>query len=97
MSSPASIKPTSIKLPLGLRARMQNLAAIRSRCVHEIMLQALEAFVSREKKREAIRQECVKAHEEYVLTGLHVTSEEVDAWVDQLLEGKTPEMPACHV
>ncbi len=97
MPSPAPIKPTSIKLPLELHARVQNLAAIRSRSVHEIMLQALEAFVSREEKREAIRQECIKAHEEYVLTGLHVTGEEVDAWVDQLLEGKTPEIPACHV
>lgn len=97
MPSRTSIKPTSIKLPQELHARMQNLAIIRSRSVHEIMLQALEIYVSREEKREAIRQECIKAHEEYLLTGQHVTGEEVDAWVDQLLEGKQTEIPACHV
>lgn len=53
-------------------------AAIRRRSVHEIMIQALERYVSREEKQEAIRQECIKAHDEYKLTGLHVADEEID-------------------
>ena len=97
MSSPAPIKPTSIKVPQDLHARMQNLASIRKRSVHEIMIKALETYVSHEEKREAIRQECIKAHDEYVLTGLHVTSEEIDNWVDQLLDGKDTKIPTCHV
>jgi predicted transcriptional regulator len=97
MTSQAPIKPTSIKLPLELHARVQRVAAVRKRSVHEVMIQAMEAYVEREEKREAIRQECIKVHDEYVLTGLHVTGDEVDAWIDQLLEGNTTEMPACHV
>ncbi len=97
MTSQASIKPTSIKLPLDLHARVQRIAAVRKRSVHEVMIQAMEAYVDREEKRDAIRQECIKAHDEYVLTGLHVTGGEVDAWIDQLLEGNKTEMPACHV
>jgi predicted transcriptional regulator len=31
-----------------------------------------------------------------MLTGLHVTSEEVDAWVDRLLKGEKAELPECH-
>jgi len=97
MTLQASIKPTSIKLSLELHARVQHIATIRKRSVHEVMIQAMEAYVDREEKREAIRQECIKAHDEYLLTGLHVTGDEVDVWIDQLLEGKQTAMPSCHV
>ena len=97
MPSHAPIKPTSIKLPLELHARVQHIATVRKRSVHEVMIRAMETYVDREEKREAIRQECIKAHDEYMLTGLHVAGEEVDAWIDQLLDGDETEMPACHV
>lgn len=61
------------------------------------MIQALERYVSQEEKQEAIRQECIKAHDEYKLTGLHVADEEIDDGVDQLLDGKKMRVPACHV
>ncbi|ACU90652.1 CopG family transcriptional regulator [Desulfomicrobium sp. ZS1] len=97
MPSQGPIKPTSIKLPLELHARVQHIAMVRKRSVHEVMIRAMETYVDREEKREAIRQECIKAHDEYMLTGLHVTGEEVDAWIDQLVDGNETEMPACHV
>lgn len=53
--------------------------------------------IEREEKREAIRQECIEAHGEYMRTGLHLTGEEVDGWVEQLLQGNTPALPKCHV
>ncbi len=97
MPSQAPIKPTSIKLPLELHTRVQRIATVRKRSVHEVMIRAIEAYVDREEKRETIRQECIKAHDEYLLTGLHVTGEEVDAWIDQLVEGNQTEPPVCHV
>lgn len=97
MPSQKPLKPTSIKLPLDLHARVQHIATVRKRSVHEVMIRAMEAYVDREEKREAIRQECIKAHDEYMLTGLHATGEEIDAWIDQLVEGNSTEPPACHV
>jgi len=42
---------------------------------------AITQYVEREEKREAFRQDTLKAWEEYRITGLHATAEEVDAWL----------------
>jgi predicted transcriptional regulator len=97
MPTNQSIKPTSIKLPPQLRNRMQTLAAARQRSVHELMIRAVETYVEREEKREAIRQECIQAHDDYLRTGLHLTDEEVDEWVDQVVQGIKADIPKCHV
>ncbi len=87
----------SVRLPKELRSRLHLLAEARQRSANSLLIQAVANFVDREEKREAIRQECIAAHEEFVRTGLHLTGEEVDAWVDQLLEGKKADLPECHV
>lgn len=89
--------PTSIKLPVALRERLQQLARIRKRTPHALMLQALETYVAREEQREALRQEALAAHEAFVLTGLHVTAEEADAWLAELEAGNDLEPPKCHI
>lgn len=48
------------------------------------------------KKREAFRQDTLKAWEEYRTTGLHVTAVEADVWLAQLAEGDDVEPPECH-
>ena len=87
----------SIRLSAELRSRLHTLAKARQRSANALLVQAVTNFIEREEKREAIRQECIEAHEEYLRTGLHLTGEEVDAWVDQLLQGNTADMPKCHV
>ncbi|MDD5470495.1 MAG: hypothetical protein PHP05_01085 [Sideroxydans sp.] len=47
--------------------------------------------------REAFRQDTLKAWEEHRTTGLHVTADEVDAWLAQLEQGNDIEPPECHV
>jgi predicted transcriptional regulator len=88
---------TSIKIPGELRKRLQSLAETRQRTPHALMLQAIENFVSREEKREAWRQEGIAAWEEYQLTGLHLTGEEVDIWLGELAKGNDVEPPKCHI
>lgn len=87
---------TSIKIPGELRERLQNLAEIRQRTPHALMLQAIESFVSREEKREAWRQEGIAAWEEYQRTGLHLTNDEVVDWMDAVIRGEKAPMPKCH-
>ena len=89
--------PTSIKLPGELRDRLQHLAKVRQRTPHALMIQALETYVAREEQRESLRQEARAAHDEYLLTGLHVTAQEADAWLAELEAGNDVEPPKCHV
>ena len=51
----------------------------------------------RAEHREVLRQECIAAHEHFKQTGLHLTHEEVEGWLDRLVAGEDVEPPACHV
>ena len=88
---------TSIKLDDTLKGRVQNLAEARRRSSHWIMREAIAQYVEREEKREAFKQEAIRAWEQYQQTGLHVTLEEADAWLAKLEAGENAEPPKCHV
>jgi predicted transcriptional regulator len=87
---------TSIKLDEVLKGRVQQLAQARDRSAHWIMREAITQYVEREEKREALRQDNVKAWEAFQANGLHATAEEVDAWLASW--GTEDELPAppCH-
>ncbi|MBD5538503.1 MAG: CopG family transcriptional regulator [Desulfovibrio sp.] len=89
--------PISIRLPAGLKVRVQHLAAARQRSANALLVQAVAAFVEREEQREALRQECRAAHEHYMRTGLHVTQAEVKDWVSRLREDSDAALPICHI
>ena len=88
---------TSIKLDDALKGRVQHLAEVRRRSSHWIMREAIAQYVEREEKREAFRQDAIRAWDEYQQTGLHLTLEEADAWLAKLEAGGDPEPPKCHV
>jgi predicted transcriptional regulator len=87
----------SVKLDLSTRARVENLAEARQRTAHWVMREAITQYVDREEKREAFRQDTIKAWEEYRSTGLHVRADEADAWLSQLEQSNDIEPPECHV
>jgi predicted transcriptional regulator len=60
------------------------------------MREAIAQYGEREEAREALRQDSLKAWEEYHETGLHATAEEVDQWLAGW--GTENELPApeCH-
>lgn len=89
-------KTVSVKLNEAMHARLKHLADTRSRTPHWLMREAIERYVEREERREAFRQDTLKAWEEYRTTGLHVSADEADAWLDQLEQGRDIEPPACH-
>lgn len=93
----AQVVNSSVKMPPALHQRVQKLAQVRNSSAHAVMLQAIEAYVDREEKREALRQEAIAAHEHYKLTGLHLTQEEIEAWALQISQGQRVPMPKCHV
>ena len=93
----AATKPMSIKLDSDTQSRIKQLAAARDRSAHWMMREAITQYVEREEKREAFRQDTLKAWEEYRNTGLYVTADEADAWLGQLEQGNDIEPPECHV
>lgn len=88
--------PTSIKLDDELKGRVQYLAEARRRSSHWIMREAITQYVEREERREAFRQDALRAWESYRDTGLHLTAEEADAWLGRLAAGEDAEPPECH-
>jgi len=89
-------KTVSVKLDTNIRDRIRHLADIRHRTAHWVMRQAIEQYVEREEKREAFRQDTIKAWDEYQETGLHVTGTEVIAWLETWGEDNEKASPVCH-
>ncbi len=89
-------RPMSVKLDPDTRDRLEHLAESRRRTPHWMLREAVAQYVEREEKREAFRQDTLKAWEEYRTTGLHLTADEADTWLAQLAEGNDIEPPECH-
>jgi len=87
---------TSIKLDDDLKERVQHLASARRRTPHWIMREAIAQYIEREEKREAFKQDALRAWEDYQRTGLHLTLDEADAWLERLEAGEDAELPKCH-
>ena len=91
-----SIRPVAIKIDEDTRARIKRLAEARQRSSHWMMLEAIRQYVEREEKREAFRQDGIRAWNEYQASGLHVTGDEVIAWLDTWGEENEQAAPVCH-
>ncbi len=87
---------TSIKLDDEMKGRVQHLANARRRSAHWIMREAIAQYVEREEKREALRQDTLKAWEEFQTTGLHATAEEVEEWLASWGTENELSAPTCH-
>ena len=52
--------------------------------------------IEREEKREAFKQDALRAWADYQQTGLQLTSEEADNWLAKLEAGEDVEPPERH-
>ena len=92
-----AIHSTTIKIDESTKMRVKRLAESRHRTPHWLMQEAIREYVDREEKREALRQDALRAWDEYQTTGLHVTFEADDSWLAKSAEGQSAEPSACHV
>jgi predicted transcriptional regulator len=86
------VTATSVKLDDELKGRIQDLAESRRRTPHWIMREAIEQYVEREEKREALNRQTLGAWDELQSTGLHAPADEVDQWLASW--GSDNELPA---
>lgn len=92
----ANVRPVAVKLDQDIRDRIKRLAEARHRSTHWMMREAIGQYIEREEKREAFRQDGMRAWNDYQMTGLHVTLEEADEWLAKLETGQDVEPPECH-
>ncbi|MBI5333248.1 MAG: CopG family ribbon-helix-helix protein [Burkholderiales bacterium] len=95
MSTATPTRPVAIKIDDDMRERVKRLAQARHRTAHWLMREAITQYVEREEKREAFRQDTLKAWEEYRTTGLHASAEEVEAWLASWGSDEEQPAPAC--
>lgn len=91
-----AVRPVAIKIDEDTKARLKRLADARQRTSHWLMREAITQYVEREERREAFRQDTLKAWEEYRATGRHATAAEADAWLAELEQGNDIEPPTCE-
>ena len=87
---------TSLKIDDGLKSRVQQLANQRQRSAHWIMLEAIRQYVDREEARESFKQEALASWTAYKETGLHLTGQEVQSWLNTWGTEDEKALPECH-
>ena len=92
----AAPRAVSVKIDEDTRERVKRLAEARQRTPHWLMREAISQYLEREEKRETCRQDALKAWKEYRASGLHVTGDEVMAWLDTWGEESEQAAPVCH-
>ena len=92
----AATRPIAIKIDQDTRDRVKRLAEARHRTSHWVMREAISQYVEREEKRESFRQDAINAWNEYQETGLHVSGDEVIAWLGTWGEEIEQAAPVCH-
>ena len=88
----AAASPVSVKLDADERTRLSAVAAARKRSSHYLMRE----YLTREELRQDFADEAERARIDYEKTGLHVTLDEVDAWVRSLGTRKPKRFPKWH-
>ena len=60
------------------------------------MKQAIEDYVERAEEQEELRAELIRRHRRYQETGLHLTGDEVNDWIEATLRGEKPSKLEPH-
>lgn len=77
-----------IKLDDDTQARLKSLAEKRKRTPHWLMRSAIEDYLKREEQYEAEKAEDMARWEHYLITGNAINHEKIDAWLNNLAQGK---------
>lgn len=92
----SALQPTSVKLDVGTKDRIKQLADARKRTSHWVMQEAIQQYLDKEEKRDQFRRETIAAWNDYQETGLHITADETIAWLDTWGTDNEAKAPVCH-
>lgn len=91
----------SVEVNESIKSQFKQLAKEKERSVHFLMKHALDEYLDRESEKKAMREAFYDSAEQAIIdyheTGLHVTHDDMSAWLDSLKSANTDiPMPACH-
>ena len=86
----------TIKLDAADRNRIESLASAKKRTPHYLMKEAILDYVKKEEARQNFIAAAQSSFEHYKETGLHITLDELSAWVQQVQQDPHAPVPPCH-
>jgi predicted transcriptional regulator len=88
---------TALRLEPDLKHRAEVLAAAEQRTFSAVVRDALQMYLVQREAEQAEIREAVASWEEYQQTGLHVTGDEMSAWLRSWGTDNESEPPECHL
>lgn len=79
-----------------LEARIRDLAERQKLPADELVAKALSDYVAQAEWRESFAQEAAESWRHFQETGLHITGDELFAWLDTWGTDAEKDPPACH-
>lgn len=95
MSTPTV--PMSIRLDATARDKLKAIAARQKRTAHALATEAILLLIERKEQEHAWHESCSAALQHFDETGLHVTHDEVVAWMDSWGTDNEVPAPVCHL
>ena len=90
------MQATTIRCDKDILEQLDALAEARNRSRTWIINQALSEYIAREEKREQFKVHVLKSWQQYQETGLHVTDDELIAWLETWGGENETAAPQCH-
>lgn len=87
-------EPVSIKLPLGMKARLQKLGKLKQRSPHFLMKEAIENYLDAEEQLEKLKKKTLGRWEE-AEQGLTIDNDTVASWLATWGDKNEQERPEC--
>lgn len=96
VEKPRSPGTVTVKLDASDRERIASLATMKKRTPHYLMKEAILEYVQREEARQNFINAAETSFEHFKETGLHITLDEFNTWVDDVQENPNAPITACH-
>jgi predicted transcriptional regulator len=100
MTISSSEKPSNGPVTISLddvdQDRIASLASAKKRTPHYLMKEAILEHLQKEEARQNFIAAAESSFVHYKDTGLHITLDEFDSWVDQVQQDPNTPMPECH-
>jgi predicted transcriptional regulator len=88
--------PVTITLDDADQDRIASLASAKKRTPHYLMKEAILEYLQKEEARQNFIAAAESSFLHYKETGLHITLDEFDSWVDQVQQDTNTPIPSCH-
>ena len=86
----------AVSLDTVLQKKVQQIMALQRSSFDSVVRQALREYVEREEKKMQFQQEAITAWQDFQQDGLHLTGDEVMAWLNSWGTKQETEIPKCH-